>query len=310
MIDYHVHLWPHQERADVLELRLDRLKRYCEQAEAHNVREIALTEHLFRFTAARSIADDFWQREPNDQLRSRMASYFDHHATADLDRYVTEVEAAKAAGLPIVLGLEVDYYPGAMDRVASLLDGYPFDVLLGSVHWLGTWMFDNLDDEVSMEEWNRRGTDDAWREYTDALVELAATKTCDVLAHPDLIKLTGRQPGPGLLDESYARMTEAAQSSGMTAEISSAGIRKPIGEAYPAKELLARFCRVGVPVTTASDAHGLGFVADRHAMLLRLARSVGYRHLQAYQNRQGHAIALSDDDDDPKVVDKSAGSTS
>ena len=56
------------------------------------------------------------------------------------------VSAAKDAGLPVVLGLEVDYYRGRMDDVATLLAGYPFDVLLGSVHWLGTWRFDDIDD--------------------------------------------------------------------------------------------------------------------------------------------------------------------
>ena len=46
----------------------------------------------------------------------------------------------------MVLGLEVDYYRGRMDEVADLLAGYPFDVLLGSVHWVGAWRFDDLDD--------------------------------------------------------------------------------------------------------------------------------------------------------------------
>lgn len=292
MIDYHVHLWPHEEQAEPKEQRLERLAIYCEQARLRGVEEIALTEHLFRFTQVYDIANEFWQAEENLQLREQICSYFEFHATADLDRYVEDVLAAKAAGLPVVLGLEVDYYPGSMDRVASLLAGYPFDVLLGSVHWLGTWMFDNLADEVAMAEWDRRGTEVAWKSYVEAIEELAATKSCDVLAHPDLIKLTGRRPASGLVDEYNARIADAAQRSGMAAEISSAGLRKPIGEAYPAPDLLRRLYEAGVPVTTASDSHGPSRVADRHDDLVVRARSAGYTELMAFRNRVGHAVAL------------------
>ena len=100
-----------------------------------------------------------------------------------LDAYVECVVAAKEAGLPVVLGLEVDYYRGRMDDVASLLAGYPFDVLLGSVHWIGTWRFDDVDDDVSMAQWSVRDVDRAWGDYVTAIEELAATGTCATSAN-------------------------------------------------------------------------------------------------------------------------------
>src|SRR5579871_1723958 len=111
-----------------------------------------------------------------------------------------------------------------MDVVASLLAGYPFDVLLGSVHWLGAWRFDVLDDPVTMAEWSARDVDAVGDAYTRAMEELAATATCDVLAHPDLIKIAGRRPA--VPDEWYDRLAEAARDAGMAAELSSAGWRK------------------------------------------------------------------------------------
>ncbi len=119
-----------------------------------------------------------------------------------------------------------------MDTVAALLAGYPFDVLLGSVHWVGAWRFDDLDDPVSMAEWSVRDVDDCWDAYTRALEELAASGTCDVLAHPDLMKVAGHVPDAPA--EWWDRMAEAAASSGMAAELSSSGWRKPAGEQYPA----------------------------------------------------------------------------
>jgi histidinol-phosphatase (PHP family) len=160
-----------------------------------------------------------------------MASYWDEHAHADLDAYVGCVEAAKRAGLPVVLGLEVDYYRGRMEDVATLLAGYPFDVLLGSVHWIGTWRFDDLDDPVSMDQWTARDVDAAWSDYVTAIEELAASGTCDVLAHPDLVKVAGYRPlAP---EECWDRLVEAAVSSGMAAELSSAGWRKPVDRGLP-----------------------------------------------------------------------------
>jgi histidinol-phosphatase (PHP family) len=199
-------------------------------------------------------------------------------------------QAAKDAGLPVVIGLEVDYYEGRMDEVAALLGGYPFDVLLGSVHWLGAWRFDDLDVPLQMDEWSVREVDATWEHYTTALEELAASGACDVLAHPDLIKVAGYVPGAPA--EWWDRMAEAAASSGMAAELSSAGWRKPVAEQYPALPLLQRFAARGVPFTTASDAHRHEQVAEGAASLRGLLDSVGVHSLQGYHGRVPHPVAV------------------
>lgn len=288
VLDYHLHLWPHGERDRQPSLEV--LAAYCEMAEAAGVTEVALTEHLFRFTQADSALGGHWDDDPDPALRADMEVYWRDHARADLDTYVEAVLEAKAAGLPLILGLEVDYYRGRMDKVAALLEGYPFDVLLGSVHWLGAWLFDDIDSQVAVAEWDRRSVESVWRDYTEALEELAASGACDVLAHPDLCKITGRRPT--VPDEFYDRMAEAAAASGIAAEVSSAGWRKPVGEAYPAPELLGRFRARGVPVTTASDAHQLDQVAFRTAELRPLLTTAGYTSLRRFQGRAGYDMDL------------------
>jgi histidinol-phosphatase (PHP family) len=219
-----------------------------------------------------------------------MAAYWDHHARVDLDTYVEVVQAVKAEGLPVVLGLEVDYYQDRMDQVAGLLAGYPFDVLLGSVHWLGTWRFDVLSDPQVMAEWDVRDIDVVWDEYTRAMEELGASGVCDVFAHPDLVKVTGRFPA--VTDEYYDRITEAAVRSGMAAEVSSAGWRKPVAEEYPAPALLKRLVDRGVPLTTASDAHSLPDVAERASDIRDLLAAAGVTTLQGYRGRRAYAVDL------------------
>ena len=289
MLDYHLHLWPHsQSDADAT---VEQVAAYCEHAVAAGVTEIALTEHLFRFTQAADLLGGFWDDMPGEALRPGMAAYWDHHARVDLDAYVDVVQAVKAEGLPVVLGLEVDFYQDRMDEVAGLLAGYPFDVLLGSVHWLGAWRFDVLNDPLVVAEWAVRDIDGVWDEYTRAMEELAASGVCDVFAHPDLVKIAGRVPA--LPDEYYDRITEAAVQSGMAAEVSSAGWRKPVGEEYPAPPLLKRFVEQGVPLTTASDAHSLPDVADRADDMRDLLLGAGVTRLQGYHQRQPYDVAVA-----------------
>lgn len=290
MLDYHLHLWPHGRKAT--QATVDELAAYCEAAAGQGVEQVALTEHLFRFHQADAVLGGWWRSaEPKDpRLEAEMARYWTDHVSADLDAYVDTCLAAKAAGLPVVVGMEVDYYPLRMDAVASLLAGYPFDVLLGSVHWLGTWLFDDLGSAVAMGEWNARQVELVWEDYTRALEELAATNAVDVLAHPDLCKVTGRRPAAP--DEWYDRMAEAAAAHHLAAEVSSAGWRKPAAEAYSAPPLLARFHAAGVPVTTASDAHRRSEVGHRAADLRALVEAAGYTSLCAFEGRRSRPVPL------------------
>jgi histidinol-phosphatase (PHP family) len=292
VLDYHLHLWEHGRDAP-LDATLEQVAAYCAHAVEHGVTEIALTEHLHRFRQVDDLFRGWWDDDESDPaLRAAMADWWDEDLGGDLDRYVEVALAAKAEGLPVVLGLEVDYMAGRMDRVAELLAGYPFDVLLGSVHWLGGWGFDNWQVPAFGAEWDRRSIESIWDEYTRALEELAASATCDVLAHPDLVKVYGRRPGAATLEECHARMAEAAASSGMAAEVSSAGWFKPIDEAYPAATLLDRFRAAGVPITTASDAHRLERVAAKRAEVRALVTASGYDSLCAFEGRQRKVVPL------------------
>jgi histidinol-phosphatase (PHP family) len=287
VLDYHLHLWPHDRSSVALDL--DQIAAYCEHARAAGVVEVALTEHLFRFHQSRALIDGLFADEP-PTLRRSMDAYWDHHARTDLDDYVELALAAKGAGLPVVVGLEVDHYRGRMDEVHALLSGYPFDVLLGSVHWIGAWRFDDISDATHMAEWSVRDVDTTWAEYTEAIEELAESGTCDVLAHPDLVKAAAHWPAQPA--EWWDRLAEAAAASGMAAEVSSAGWRKPCAEQYPAGPLLERLAARGVGFTTASDAHRREQVADRSADLRALLASVGVDHLRAYAGRVGRPVPV------------------
>ncbi|MGH8974034.1 MAG: PHP domain-containing protein, partial [Acidimicrobiia bacterium] len=236
MFDYHLHLLRHGEDGPYTAAAV---LAYAEAAAARGVSEICLTEHLFRFRAADRLLAGWWDADPDGVLREQTAAYWADHATGDLDAYAGAVLAAAAEPegdrprARILLGLEVDWYPGRMDEVAALLAGWPFDLLLGSVHWLGSWGFDQIGEPAVDREWQAREAEAVWDAYTGAIEELAATRTTDVLAHPDLAKVSGVRPA-GDPAPWWDRLAKAAADNDLAAEVNSAGWRKPVGEAYPA----------------------------------------------------------------------------
>ena len=189
MLDYHLHLLAHGQDGP---FTADAARDYAARAGAAGIEEVAITEHLFRFREAETALGPWWDDEPDRALRDQTLRYWREHATRDLDQYVSAVlEAAADPAGPgsarIRLGLEVDWYPERMDAVAELLAGYPFDVLLGSVHWLGGWGFDQYDDPIVAAAWAASDIDDVWERYVRGVEEMAATAACDVLAHVDLV---------------------------------------------------------------------------------------------------------------------------
>ena len=112
--------------------------------------------------------------------------------------------------------------------------------------------------EVDGEEegvWQSLSVEEVWSRYFSALRELAASGLVDVLAHPDLPKIFGRRPPVDEVTAHHEETAAAVAEAGVAVEVSTAGLRKPVGELYPDGDLLARCRELGVGATLASDAH-------------------------------------------------------
>ena len=121
IVDYHMHLRESSGGQPNRDYTASRVEEYVEQARAAGVDEVGLTEHVYRFRQTESLWEIPWMSE---------------RSVDDLDAYVGAVEEAKAQGLPVKLGLEVDYFPGTEVALAELLAQYEWDYLLGSVHFV------------------------------------------------------------------------------------------------------------------------------------------------------------------------------
>jgi histidinol-phosphatase (PHP family) len=202
----------------------------------------------------------------------------------DLPAYVEEVQGLKAR-FPgyVLLGIEADYRPGTISEVGSLLREHPFDYVIGSVHHLGAWGFD---DPRQIAEYDDRDIDDVWTQYFELVGEAADSGLFTILGHLDLVKKFGYRATRALefeLDNLVLRIAR----SGVIVEINTAGLHKPVKEAYPTVDILRRLCAAGVPVTFGSDAHRPGDVGRDFAHAAELAQSAGYEEYASLEPDPG-----------------------
>lgn len=174
----------------------------------------------------------------------------------ELEVYANDVlqMAERVKGMSVVLGAEADWLPGREEHTATVLASARaagVSVFLGSVHFIDGWAFD---DPHNTEEWDARDVGEVWRRYFELWCDAARSGLFDVMAHPDLPKKFGHLPDFDLR-ELYEEAADAASVGGVAIEVSTAGLRKPVGEIYPGNQLLAAFGSRHVPATVGSDAH-------------------------------------------------------
>jgi histidinol-phosphatase (PHP family) len=273
IVDYHMHLRRGPVgKSEEVDHTPAALAPYLETAAARGVDEIGFTEHVYYFRQTREIWINEYERQ---------------RCVHDLDLYCNTILEAKRQGLPVKLGLEVDYVGDRQERLEELIGGYPWDFLLGSVHYIGELAIDQQPGIWAVDSVER-----AWRRYVDALVELAGSGSVDVFAHPDLPKIFSQRPEPGVLGELQAEIADTAARTGVALEISTAGLRKPVGELYPDPPLLRACVERGVPITLASDAHLPADVGLELEQAVALAREAGCETVTVFEGRKSRQEPL------------------
>ena len=266
LTDYHLHLRPDEDDTPPERyFTVENANRYREAADAAGIAELGVSEHVYRFEQAL----DLW-RHP----------LWVEQARDDLDAYC---EFAPAAGLK--LGIECDFVPGAEDRTASLLEAHAFDYVVGSVHFIG----DRAVDHEGWDVWQGSGDpDEVWRRYFEALAECARAGLFDILAHPDLVKVWGSgRPGPGSDPRFfYEPAIEAIAESGIAVEISTAGLRKPAAEIYPAPAFAEMCVEAGAVFALSSDAHLPEQVGFGYEQALELLADLGVGEICVFEQRR------------------------
>ena len=262
IVDYHMHLRAPDEAIDH---SVEAVERFVEVASERGIDELGFTEHVYYFQETRPLWSVPYQLE---------------RCRHPIETYVEAILEAKRQGLPVKLGLEVDYVPDREEDTRDLLAPYPWDYLIGSIHFVDG---QGVDGEPSLVA--AVGVEEAWRRYWDVLRQAARGGLFDTLAHPDLVKMYGDE-----LPWDWSSVVGGLD--GVCLEVSSAGLHKRHGKLYPNPELLAKANARGVPITLASDAHVPQNVGRDLDQAIEHARAAGYETVTCFEGRRAHQEPL------------------
>ncbi len=257
---------------------------------------VDLHNHTTRCNHAEGTVDEYIQRA----IELGIDIYgFTEHAPMDFDEkyrlpfsevddYFSDILSAKERykdDIEIVLGYEVDYLPNHMDSRVLNAD---VDYLIGSVHFIDKWSFDNPE---FIGEWKTKNIDDIWKAYFEATQAMVKMGKFDIVGHLDLIKVFKYMPKEDV--RVLAKdVLKAIKKSGMVLEINSAGLRKPIGEIYPSPQLLEEAYSLNIPITFSSDAHSVEQVGFGYEQTKELAKEIGYTQAVTFKGRDKQLVTF------------------
>lgn len=270
--DYHVHLRPDGEGSDFVKyMTAENAGHYRAAAEEAGVTELGVSEHIYRFKQALTIWDHpLWKK----------------WAVDDLDEYADFVRTTD-----LKFGIEADYVVGREEQIAEVLASEQWDYVLGSVHFLKEAALDMERYDV----WRQSlSADEIWQNYFETLAAAAATGLYDIMSHPDLVKIWGSdRPAPTRdLRFFYEPAVEAFAAAGVTVEISTAGLRKPVGEIYPAPAFIDMCLDAGLEFALSSDAHEPLHVGHGYEHALALLAEHGIKQLAVFSGRERSLEAI------------------
>ncbi|MEA1880558.1 MAG: histidinol-phosphatase [Campylobacterota bacterium] len=206
----------------------------------------------------------------------------------EMDAYVKDILHAKEKyknDIDILLGYEVDWLPGHMDTRVLKAN---VDYLIGSVHFIDKWSFDNPE---FIGGWESKNIDEIWTAYFEATEAMSKSGQFDIVGHLDLIKVFKFMPKKDVRLLAKNAL-EAIKKSNMVLELNAAGLRKPIGEIYPSKPLLEVAYEMEIPITFSSDAHAVDQVGFSYDKVTTLAKEVGYTKAVTFQGRDKQLVTF------------------
>ena len=198
----------------------------------------------------------------------------------EMQKYEEKINSLKGKykdKIKILTGYEVDFTPMVDKRVLQR----DVDYLIGSVHFLDNWGFDNPE---FIKEWERRDVDDVYKEYFSLIEKMANSKLFQIVGHIDLIKVFGHKPKRFIKDLAKDAI-KAIKKNNLVVEVNTAGLRKKAKEIYPGDEILEMILDEGIDVTTSSDAHSVNQVGFMLKETTEKLKKLGVKRLAYFEKK-------------------------
>ncbi len=243
MIDAHVHL----EKGSYC---IEWVQEFIRYALARGIDEIYLLEHTHIFRECSCLYDEMSQYNPyqNQWYKNK------HENARPLKEYTDFIDRMKQVSFPIRVkfGLEVCYSPEHVRDIEQIKHAYPFDFLVGSVHFIDGWAFSHKKQPWSKHDYPMESL---YSRYDELLYDLAKSGLFTGMAHPNSLQCFGAYP-LGDHAAQYNRIANALKENKMYIEQSS-GLAINYGDTHPGmnRSMLQAMISHRIPILTASDAH-------------------------------------------------------
>lgn len=190
--------------------------------------------------------------------------------------------------IDIRVGLEGDYIEGYETEIERIIKAYPWDYVIGSVHFLGEW---DISDFRQLDEWKNRDAYEVYKQYYDAVQKAAKTGFYDYIGHIDVIKRFGFKPEQNV-EHLENEALRAVQEAGLAIELNASGLRMPVNEMFPSRRMLEVCHEWGIPLTIGSDAHQPERLSQYLDQAVALLKEIGFTELATFRKRQRTMIAF------------------
>jgi len=259
------------------------LDRYLTTGRARGIEAFGVVDHLYRFRECRSYYEKH-MRLDDSPIGKLQKTWLDQVCVASLSEFVTFVTEAKKTRPDLALGIEADFFPGGEEELRELLEKYEWDYVIGSVHFMEGWGFDNPETQAEFKDMEPQET---YARYFDLLEQASASGLFQIIAHPDNLKVFGFRPSDELeLLPHYRQLAESMIRHGVATEVNTGlAYRFPVAESCPSPLFISVLAEYGVPFTLSSDAHfpdDIGMLLDEASAALA---NHGYTELTVFRNR-------------------------
>jgi len=206
--------------------------------------------------------------------------------------------------ITLLISLEIDYIEGSKEYYSRLLEEFPYDYCIGSVHFLENknaiagaigqvtpyWGFD-FSAEYFHHGVEGRNIQEIVKEYYNKVEKLLEWDFVNVVGHLDLIKKYNKDNMYfSKSDQWYQRLLEAVlqkvRKSEKVLDVNTAGIRKECRECYPASFILQKAHALDISISLGSDAHFPQEVANGFNQTRTTLHEIGYTEAIYFSKKQ------------------------
>jgi len=268
-IDYHLHShFSCDSKND--------LNNICQTACQMGIDEIAVTDHV-----------DYSYPTPKP-----------HHTIGDIEQYIEVVEYFQNKyrdQLTIRLGVEIGMEPHYFEEVDKLLQSYPFDFVIGSVHEVNSLAVSRspfFAEKTKLEAYTAY--------YTAILNNIREFQNFDVLGHLDYCKrycpIPYEADDQWLANELVTEIFQTLIKYGKGIEVNTSGFRHTSQICMPHPDIIRQYYNLGGRcITVGSDSHHTKYISLKAKETHQILQEIGFTHISTFEQRKEIRVPLFSD---------------